>query len=284
MRRLTFLAVLILGLGFCTRLRAQAALPTKTDVEAAMQRTFGYDPAVNWVIYDIRPSSIPGIADILLAINKHAPQHIYYSTETQQALVGEIIPFGPRPFDPVRVKLAAADGPSRGAEKPAINLVVFTDLECPHCKAAEPVLENLVKDFPQVRVVVQPFPLPASMHPWALTAAKFAHCVGKQNLDAFWTFTDAVFAHLDEINAANAEGTLKDLATAAGVDGNQAASCFSEAETGARIQHSVDFGRSLNVDQTPTVFINGRRVLGLADIPYPHLKQLVQFEIDHAGQ
>jgi hypothetical protein len=38
------------------------------------------------------------------------------------------------------------------------------------------------------------------------------------------------------------------------------------------------------VHETPTIFINGRRVLSLANIPYESLKKLVQFEIDHAGK
>ena len=43
-------------------------------------------------------------------------------------------------------------------------------------------------------------------------------------------------------------------------------------------------GATLDVNETPTVFINGRRVPGIANIPYDNLKQLVQFEIDHAGK
>jgi protein-disulfide isomerase len=50
------------------------------------------------------------------------------------------------------------------------------------------------------------------------------------------------------------------------------------------VNKSLKFGQSLDVNQTPTVFINGRRVLGIGDIPYEQLKTLVQFEIDHAGR
>jgi protein-disulfide isomerase len=50
------------------------------------------------------------------------------------------------------------------------------------------------------------------------------------------------------------------------------------------VNKSLDFGKSLDVNSTPTVFINGRRVVGPANIPYDQLKALVQFEIDHAGK
>jgi protein-disulfide isomerase len=46
----------------------------------------------------------------------------------------------------------------------------------------------------------------------------------------------------------------------------------------------MQLGQSLDVNETPTVFINGRRVRGIGDIPYEQLKSLVQFEIDHAGK
>src|SRR5215472_15670325 len=66
---------------------AGAKLPTKDEVELAMKRNFGYDPSITWAIYDIRPSAIPGLADVLLSLNRGAekgpPQHIYMSTETQ---------------------------------------------------------------------------------------------------------------------------------------------------------------------------------------------------------
>jgi protein-disulfide isomerase len=43
-------------------------------------------------------------------------------------------------------------------------------------------------------------------------------------------------------------------------------------------------GQSLDVTQTPTLFINGRRVLDPASLPYDQIKNLMQFEIDHAGR
>jgi protein-disulfide isomerase len=46
----------------------------------------------------------------------------------------------------------------------------------------------------------------------------------------------------------------------------------------------MDLGESLDINETPTVFVNGRRVKSIASIPYEQLKAMVQFEIDHAGK
>jgi protein-disulfide isomerase len=129
------------------------SLPSKEEVEAAMKRTFGYDPSITWEIFDIRPAVIPGIAELTVAVNKQPPIHIYLSPDHQNAIVGSIIPFGTNPFVPARAKLQAADGPARGPQTPVIYIVEFSDLECPHCKIAQPILEKLAADFPQVRYV-----------------------------------------------------------------------------------------------------------------------------------
>ena len=261
-------------------------LPSKELVDAAMRRTFGYDPNVTWQIYDIRASAIPDVADVLVSVNKQAPLHIYMSTTNQNAIVGEMIPFGRDPFGPTRAKLQSADGPAQGAANPSILIVDFSDLECPHCKAAHPKLEKLVADFPQVRLVFEQFPLPATLHPWAMKAAQYADCAARTDKDkqTFWKYIDMIFENQGGIALATADDQLKGFAAAVGLDAQKIASCSTSLETEARIKKSMDLGQSLDVNQTPTVFVNGRRVVGPADIPYEQLKALVQFEIDHAGK
>jgi protein-disulfide isomerase len=259
-------------------------LPSQAEIDIALKRTFGYDPAVTWTIYDIRPSAIPGLVDVLLSMNKQNPIHVYVSPDTPYAVVGELLPFGPDPFAPAREKLKPADGPTMGSAKPAIDIIEFSDLECPHCKKAAPILDKLVTDFPQVRLRFQQFPLPASLHPWALKAAEYADCAGQQKPDAFWKYVDTIFENQGSIAAATADDKLKEYATTAGLDSTKLAACAAEPDTQARINKSMQLGQSLDVNETPTVFINGRRVRGIGDIPYEQLKALVQFEIDHAGK
>jgi protein-disulfide isomerase len=260
------------------------ALPTVEEVEASMKRSFGYDPGVTWQILDIKESNIPGLAEVLVSMNKQQPVHLYVVPGEQTAIVGQMIPFGPDPFAPARASLKGAFGPSRGGQNPPIDIVEFSDLECPHCKAAQPVLEKLYADFPQVRFTFQQFPLPASLHPWALKAAQYADCAGQMNKDAFWKYVDAIFENQGGIALATADDKLKELATGVGLDAQKISACAASPETDARIKKSQALGASLDVNETPTVFINGRRMSGIANIPYENLKQLVQFEIDHAGK
>jgi|SRR5579859_658132 len=262
-----------------------AILPSKDEVDAALKRTFGYDPSITWEIYDIRPSVMPGMPEVLVSVNKQPPSHIYLSPDRENAIIGNLIPFGSNPFAPARAKLQAADGPAKGPQTPAIYIIEFSDLQCPHCKAAQPVMEKLAADFPQVRYVFQQFPLPASLHPWAMKAAEYSDCAAHaDNKEAFWKYTDSIFENQGGIALATADDKLKELATAAGLNAQQIAACAAAPATEARVKKSMDLGQTLEIGETPTVFINGRRVLSIASIPYDQLKGLVQFEIDHAGK
>jgi protein-disulfide isomerase len=220
---------------------------------------------------------------VIVSLNKQSPTHIYFAADRQIAIIGEIIPFGPNPFASVRASLQAADGASRGAGKPAILLVEFTELACPQCKAAQPILEKLAADFPQVRLVYQPFPLPAP-YPCGLKAAGNADCAGRMDNNRFWKYVDSVFENQAGIASADADDQLRNLASSAGLDAARMAQCATAPETAARLRKSVALGEELRVTQVPTVFINGRRVLGIASIPYEQLKTLVRFEINHAGK
>jgi protein-disulfide isomerase len=262
----------------------KAALPTTEEVEASMKRSFGYDPAVTWQIYEIKESSIPGLAEILVSMNKQQPVHLFLAPGAQTAIAGQMIPFGPDPFAPARAHLKGAFGPSRGGQNPPIDIIEFSDLECPHCKVSQPVLAKLYADFPQVRFIFQQYPLPASLHPWALKAAQYADCAGQMDKDAFWKYVDSIFENQGGIALATADDKLKEIATTDGLDAQKISTCAASPETDARIKKSQALGATLDVNETPTVFINGRRVPGIANIPYDNLKELVQFEIDHAGK
>jgi protein-disulfide isomerase len=262
----------------------KAALPTVEEVEASMKRSFGYDPAVTWQILDIKESSIPGLAEVQVSMNKQQPVHLYLAPGAQTAIAGQMLPFGPDPFAAARANLKGAFGPSRGGQNSPIDIVEFSDLECPHCKVAQPVLAKLFADFPQVRFIFQQFPLPASLHPWALKAAQYADCAGQMDQNAFWKYVDAIFENQGGIALATADDKLKELASGVGLDAQKVSTCAASPETDARIKRSQALGATLDVNETPTVFINGRRVPGIANIPYDNLKQLVQFEIDHAGK
>jgi protein-disulfide isomerase len=117
-----------------------------------------------------------------------------------------------------------------------------------------------------------------------MKAAEYADCAGQQDKEAFWKFVDSVFENQGGIAVATADDKLKQLATASGLDGEKLAACAASPEAESRVEKSMQLGQSLDVNSTPTVFINGRKLPGVSPNAYDQLKQIVQFEIEHAGR
>jgi len=258
---------------------SNAGLPSEETVNAFLQATFGYQPQVTWKIADIKPAKAKGLAevDVVLINPQGQQQSVFYVTpDASHAVVGQIIPFGPQPFEADRKVLAAkATGPSRGPADSPVMIVEFSDMQCPHCKAAQPTIEKLLQDEPNAKLVFENFPLP--MHDWAQKAAAYNVCVAKKSPDAFWKFSGSVYDEQANITLASADEKLSALADKAGVKGSEIAACAAQDDTIGHVQGEVLLGQSLEVNATPTLFINGRRIGDLGSLPYEVLKSLVDF-------
>jgi protein-disulfide isomerase len=252
--------------------------PSEDVVNGFLQQTFGYDSQLTWKIVSIKPSEAEGLAEVNVLLSGpqgQGTQRFFVSEDGKHAVVGDIIPFGKRPFAQARLQLEKkVTGPSRGPANARVTVVEFSDMQCPHCKEANPTVERLATEDPDVRFVFQNFPLPS--HNWAQKAAAYVDCVGRASNDAVWKFIDAVYEVQNDITADNADQKLTELADKVGVKGSDIASCAAKPETEARVEASVDLGKSLDVNSTPTIFINGRPV-GVSGNNYDVLKQLVDF-------
>ncbi len=257
---------------------ATANLPSEEDVNAFLHQTFGYDPQLTWKIAGIKPSQAEGLAEVTVQISGpqgQGEQKFFVTEDGKHAVVGDVIPFGAHPFDKTRQLLdKRVTGPGRGPDSAPVTIVEFSDLQCPHCKEAAPTIERLLSENPNIHFVYQNFPLP--MHNWAMKAAEYADCVARESHDAFWKFISGVYAAQSDITADNADQKLTVLAETFGVNAKNVAACSAKPETQARVEQSIALGKSVDVNATPTLFINGRPV-GVNGNNYDVLKQLVDF-------
>ena len=93
----------------------------------------------------------------------------------------------------MRHKLAEqAKGPVQGNANAPVQIVEFSDFECPHCKKAQPKLEQLMSESPNARLVFENFPL-SQIHKWADRAAGYADCIAHQSPEQFWKFSREFF-------------------------------------------------------------------------------------------
>ncbi len=285
-RRLNLLTVVLLLAGLAgaqqppagahAGAKSSANLPSEETVNAFMQTTFGFDPSIHWEIIAIRPSLAEGLAEVEVVLTgaQGAQQQKFYVTpDGTHALIGDILPFGPHPYAGIQKELEKGlNGPAQGPADAPVTLVEFSDLQCPHCKEAQPTVNKLMLENKNVRLVFQNFPLP--MHDWATKAAAYSDCVGRSSNDAFWKFIESVYGAQSDITASNADQKLSGFADAAGVKGSEIAACAAKPETTTRIEQSQNLGKKLDVNSTPTFFINGRRVPA---VPYDMFVKLVNF-------
>jgi protein-disulfide isomerase len=253
-------------------------LPTEDTVNSFLFQMFGYDATITWKVNEIRPSEVPGLAEVSIVLTNPQgsnPSRLLVSADGKHALTGDILPFGAKPFDEARAKLEkGVNGPAKGPAKAAVTIVEFSDMQCPHCAKAAPAIEQLLAQEPEAHFVFQNFPLPA--HNWAEKAAGYIECVGRAPNDAVWKFIQKTFDEQANITEANADEKLKAIATASGANGDEIAACAVKPDTKAKIEASIALGKSVGVTSTPTLFINGRNFPGAASVDV--LKKVVEFQ------
>jgi len=258
---------------------AAANLPSEATVDSFLHQTFGYQADLSWKITNIHPSGIAGLTEITAIMANGQGQQLlrFYSTpDGKNAIFGDIVPFGARPFDPVKKQLEKGiTGPERGPKDAPVTIVEFGDLQCPACKAAQPTIESLVADEPNARFVFQNFPL--AMHNWAAKGAAYADCVGRASNDAFWKFIAKTYESQADITAQTADEKLTAIADQVGVKGSDIAACAAKPETKASVDASTALGKEVEVTGTPTLFINGRKVSNFDSRALDVYKSLVEF-------
>jgi protein-disulfide isomerase len=257
-----------------------ARQPNTEELNGFMRHMFGYDPMVKWKIESVKPSEVAGVTEVVIAFGDPVQQRtpFYVASDLQHAFIGQIIPFGADPFAPVRNKLVEqAKGPVQGNANAPVEIVEFSDFECPHCKKAQPKLEQLMSESPNARLVFENFPL-SQIHKWADRAAGYADCIARKSPEQFWKFSREVFDQQEQINDSNAVAKLAAIATDAGANASTTAACADSAETKARVNQQYELGVSVGVNATPTLFLNGRKIENVNETPIEILKQMVEFE------
>jgi protein-disulfide isomerase len=173
-------------------------------------------------------------------------------------------------LEPLRIPVKADGLPSRGPADAPVTLVVFSDFECPYCASLNTTLNKVMAESgDRIRLVYRQFPLD-QIHPHAAKAAEASLCAEEQG--RFWEMHDAMFKgpirlELDE---------LKAKAAAIGLDPRRFDSCLSSGKYAERVRADVEAGKVAGVASTPTLFINGRPVLGAQ--PYQEIARIIEEE------
>jgi protein-disulfide isomerase len=143
------------------------------------------------------------------------------------------------------------DAPSKGPPNAPIVIVEFADFECPACADKRSLLDKLVEDHAgKIRLVFKNYPLP--MHANAEKAARAGWAAHKQG--KFWQLHPLLFDNQKDLS----QPSVEKLAQKAGLDlARFRQDRDSEAAADAVLRDRKQ-GESLNIQSTPSLFINGR--------------------------
>ncbi len=264
------------------------ASPSLPTVESFLKAIWGYDENRSWRVEAIQKTPAPGVSKVTVFVadktqgNKVEPVTFFVTPDGKHAIADSVFDFGPQPFaDTRRLLESRAKGPSRGGPGTGLVLVEFADLQCPHCKEAQPTIDSLRKDFPEARFVFQNYPL-SEIHPYAFKAAAFGTCMAAKSPDAFYTYLQDVFDHQESLTAELADKTLASAVEKAGGDPKATATCAASPETEARVKADVKLAEDAGVSQTPTLAINGH-LLALGGMSYETLKKIVAYDASQSA-
>ena len=137
--------------------------------------------------------------------------------------------------------------------------------------------EALIKTGKDVRVVFRHFPLQS--HDWAQQAAMGAACAQFQSEGAFWSLHDALFAQQSTISAPRATGRIREIAAQVpSIEQSTFRNCMDRQMSLGVVLRDKHLGQQIGISGTPSIFLNGRSILGISSANQFH--QLLVEEIE----
>lgn len=176
--------------------------------------------------------------------------------------------------------LIRPDSPTLGAADAPVTIVEFLDPECESCAGFAPVVKKLMKDYDgKVRLVVRCMPL----HPNSLSAATFTEAAGEQG--KYWQAQEMLFQRQPEWGTkhgahggppADINALFRKYAAELGLDAGKMNAAFAANKYKEKTERDRKDGETLGVRQTPTLFVNGRK---LARLTESDLQSLIDEEL-----
>jgi protein-disulfide isomerase len=163
-----------------------------------------------------------------------------------------------------------------GSPNAAVTVEEFADFQCPSCGAKHPVMHQIQGIFgSRIKFIFRNFPLP--MHDKAYDAAVAAEAAGMQG--KFWDMHNLLYTNQQTWSSdPNYKATFKGYAEKIGLDVEKWENDMAGMSPKSRISADMDRGKALNLNSTPSLFINGKPV-AYVDMEVPTLQKMIEDEL-----
>ncbi|VEJ55676.1 DsbA family protein [Pragia fontium] len=155
--------------------------------------------------------------------------------------------------------------PRIGAKNAKLTLVLFTDYNCPYCKQFDPLVEKIVKKYPDVAVVIKLLPFKGET---SQISAQYALTLWQQNPARFTALHQRLMSK---------KGYHSDSSIISALKATDNASLKIDEKTTAEVRNSLGLADALGVQGTPATLIGNQMIPGA--ISYEDLEQLVKAEL-----
>ena len=173
-------------------------------------------------------------------------------------------------LEPPRQNVSAANAEGKGPATAPIQMIEFSDFQCPYCQRANPAVDQVLTTYgDRVHFVYRHFPLPS--HPNARPAAEASQCAAEQG--KFWPYHDRLFANPSRLGNTD----LKQHAVELGLDAAKFNACVDAHKYKTQVDADAQAGETAGVNGTPAFFINGRMLSGAQ--PFEAFKRIIDDEL-----
>ncbi|MBV9032931.1 MAG: thioredoxin domain-containing protein, partial [Acidobacteriaceae bacterium] len=207
------------------------------------------------------------ILDHILQVRFERAKAAYIQTLRSQANVVVSLPAP-------RADIALANTPVLGEQNAPVMVVEYADYECPYCQQVAPTLLKLQTQYKgKMAFAFKDTPLP--MHTHAEKAAEAARCAGAQG--KYWDYHDELFAS-KKLGVPD----LKENARKLNLDTAAFDKCLDSGSQAKAVQSQIAESTDLGIQGTPSFFINGRFIGGVAT--YEQLRDVIEQELAIAAK
>lgn len=173
--------------------------------------------------------------------------------------------------------------PTAGIKDSAVVVKEYADFQCPACAGVHPVVEDIIEEYGDyITYTYNDFPLP--QHELAGYAAVAGECLTRQDDAFFFEFASQAFGQQRSWTTQSeeeAQDTFRAFAEETGANMTQFDACVVTEDASDAVERDITEARALNVNATPTFFVNGVRVV---EAPYSiTLRQAIEEALEEAG-
>lgn len=169
-----------------------------------------------------------------------------------------------------RVQVSKDDDPTRGPANAKIEIIEFTDYQCPFCKKVRPTISQILETYKdQVSYTLRDFPL--SFHPESFAAHMASQCAKDQG--KYWEFNEKLFANQQGLKVDLLKGYAKELA----LETKAFDECLDSKKYADEVKKDMAEGQKYGVSGTPAFFVNGILMSGAQ--PFSSFKEVIDDEL-----